>query len=129
MEITPGGEWAPEKNLYPSLPPDPFLAPRGIVERLENDTLLVVIGDHGMTKSGDHGGDSELEVSAALFLYSPTALFLRAPPEVRAELCFGFQVFNPCHDNSLYFRPQIDDLLASPILISYLHPYVSHPRH
>ncbi|XP_036186373.1 GPI ethanolamine phosphate transferase 3 isoform X1 [Myotis myotis] len=54
---------------------------QGIVERLENDTLLVVIGDHGMTKSGDHGGDSELEISAALFLYSPTALFLRAPPE------------------------------------------------
>lgn len=54
---------------------------QGIVERLENDTLLVVIGDHGMTKSGDHGGDSELEVSAALFLYSPTALFLRPPPQ------------------------------------------------
>nr|KAF6434152.1 phosphatidylinositol glycan anchor biosynthesis class O [Molossus molossus] len=34
-----------------------------------------------MTKSGDHGGDSELEISTALFLYSPTALFLRAPPE------------------------------------------------
>nr|KAF6332023.1 phosphatidylinositol glycan anchor biosynthesis class O [Pipistrellus kuhlii] len=54
---------------------------RGIVERLGNDTLLVVIGDHGMTKSGDHGGDSELETSAALFLYSPTALFLRPPPQ------------------------------------------------
>lgn len=54
---------------------------QGVVERLENDTLLVVIGDHGMTKSGDHGGDSELEISAALFLYSPTALFRRAPPE------------------------------------------------
>ncbi|XP_011379758.1 GPI ethanolamine phosphate transferase 3 [Pteropus vampyrus] len=54
---------------------------QGVVERLENDTLLVVIGDHGMTKNGDHGGDSELEISAALFLYSPTALFHRAPPE------------------------------------------------
>lgn len=58
------------------------------MERLENDTLLVVIGDHGMTKNGDHGGDSELEISAALFLYSPTALFHRAPPEVRPEVCF-----------------------------------------
>ncbi|XP_017527473.2 GPI ethanolamine phosphate transferase 3 isoform X1 [Manis javanica] len=52
-----------------------------LVERLENDTLLVVIGDHGMTMSGDHGGDSELEISAALFLYSPTALFPSTPPE------------------------------------------------
>lgn len=65
-----------------------FLVLRGVVERLENDTLLVVIGDHGMTKSGDHGGDSELETSTALFLYSPIALFPRAPPEVRPEVCF-----------------------------------------
>ncbi|VFV44413.1 gpi ethanolamine phosphate [Lynx pardinus] len=54
---------------------------RGLVERLENDTLLVVIGDHGMTMTGDHGGDSELEISAALFLYSPTALFPSALPQ------------------------------------------------
>ncbi|XP_049628999.1 GPI ethanolamine phosphate transferase 3 isoform X2 [Suncus etruscus] len=54
---------------------------QGLVERLQNDTLLVVIGDHGMTMNGDHGGDSELEVSAALFLYSPTALFPNFPPE------------------------------------------------
>uniref|UniRef100_A0A8V8TPZ0 GPI ethanolamine phosphate transferase 3, catalytic subunit n=1 Tax=Homo sapiens TaxID=9606 RepID=A0A8V8TPZ0_HUMAN len=55
---------------------------QGLVERLENDTLLVVAGDHGMTTNGDHGGDSELEVSAALFLYSPTAVFPSTPPEV-----------------------------------------------
>ncbi|XP_045324471.1 GPI ethanolamine phosphate transferase 3 isoform X2 [Leopardus geoffroyi] len=54
---------------------------QGLVERLENDTLLVVIGDHGMTMTGDHGGDSELEISAALFLYSPTALFPSALPQ------------------------------------------------
>ncbi|XP_005362115.1 GPI ethanolamine phosphate transferase 3 isoform X2 [Microtus ochrogaster] len=52
-----------------------------LLERLENDTLLVVAGDHGMTMNGDHGGDSELEVSAALFLYSPTPLFPTVPPE------------------------------------------------
>ncbi|XP_077768535.1 GPI ethanolamine phosphate transferase 3, catalytic subunit isoform X4 [Canis aureus] len=54
---------------------------QGLVERLENDTLLVVIGDHGMTITGDHGGDSDLEISAALFLYSPKALFPRVPPK------------------------------------------------
>ena len=36
----------------------------------------MVFGDHGMTKSGDHGGDSEDEVHAGLFVYSPTKLFL-----------------------------------------------------
>uniref|UniRef100_A0A8C5NYD1 GPI ethanolamine phosphate transferase 3, catalytic subunit n=1 Tax=Jaculus jaculus TaxID=51337 RepID=A0A8C5NYD1_JACJA len=54
---------------------------QGVVEHLTNDTLLVVAGDHGMTINGDHGGDSELEVSAALFLYSPTAIFSSVPPE------------------------------------------------
>ncbi|XP_043933309.1 GPI ethanolamine phosphate transferase 3 isoform X2 [Protopterus annectens] len=48
---------------------------RSVLTRLQNDTLLVVLGDHGMTNSGDHGGDSEDEVNAALFLYSPLPLF------------------------------------------------------
>lgn len=32
---------------------------RSIVRELPDDALLVVMGDHGMTASGDHGGDSE----------------------------------------------------------------------
>lgn len=54
---------------------------QGLVKRLKNDTLLVVTGDHGMTISGNHGGESELETSVALFLYSPRALFPSAPAE------------------------------------------------
>uniref|UniRef100_A0A8C6YZW6 GPI ethanolamine phosphate transferase 3, catalytic subunit n=1 Tax=Nothoprocta perdicaria TaxID=30464 RepID=A0A8C6YZW6_NOTPE len=54
---------------------------RTLVERLGNDTLLVVAGDHGMTDTGDHGGDSEKEVNAALFVYSKTPLFGTDPPE------------------------------------------------
>ncbi|CAH1163782.1 unnamed protein product [Phaedon cochleariae] len=34
------------------------------------DMMLFVIGDHGMTVSGDHGGESEDEVTAAMFVYS-----------------------------------------------------------
>lgn len=41
-----------------------------VVELLDDDTLLVVLGDHGMDKRGDHGGDGELETSSALWLYS-----------------------------------------------------------
>lgn len=52
--VMAGGKWAPEKNIYLSLPPDTFLdPPRGLVKRLKNDTLLVVTGDHGMTISGN----------------------------------------------------------------------------
>ncbi|XP_069482908.1 GPI ethanolamine phosphate transferase 3 [Ambystoma mexicanum] len=48
---------------------------RTVIEHLDEDTLLVVMGDHGMTDTGDHGGDSEKEVNAALFVYSKIPLF------------------------------------------------------
>ncbi|KAJ8392768.1 hypothetical protein AAFF_G00072520 [Aldrovandia affinis] len=48
---------------------------RSVIGRLENDTLLVVMGDHGMTDTGDHGGESLKETDAALFLYSPAPIF------------------------------------------------------
>ena len=41
-----------------------------IVKAMDNESLLLVMGDHGMTKSGDHGGDSTEELKAALFAYS-----------------------------------------------------------
>ncbi|CAE6416798.1 unnamed protein product [Rhizoctonia solani] len=41
-----------------------------VVELLDDDTLLVVLGDHGMDKRGDHGGDGDLETSSGLWLYS-----------------------------------------------------------
>ncbi|XP_009998003.1 PREDICTED: LOW QUALITY PROTEIN: GPI ethanolamine phosphate transferase 3 [Chaetura pelagica] len=54
---------------------------RSLVDHLGNDTLLLVAGDHGMTETGDHGGDSEKEVNAALFVYSKSPLFGTGPPE------------------------------------------------
>ncbi|XP_062516559.1 GPI ethanolamine phosphate transferase 3-like isoform X2 [Corticium candelabrum] len=43
---------------------------RNVVDTLDNSTLLVVMGDHGMTPSGDHGGESVQETNALLFMYS-----------------------------------------------------------
>jgi phosphatidylinositol glycan class O len=43
-----------------------------IVLHLPADVALIVLGDHGMTRSGDHGGGSELELDAALFVFFPT---------------------------------------------------------
>ncbi|GAA96169.1 uncharacterized protein L969DRAFT_91625 [Mixia osmundae IAM 14324] len=40
--------------------------------RDEQKSLLVLIGDHGMTEQGNHGGSSEAETSAALLLASPS---------------------------------------------------------
>ena len=42
---------------------------------MDTDTLLVIIGDHGMTETGDHGGDSKLELETALFFYSKKSIF------------------------------------------------------
>ena len=41
-----------------------------IVDTIEDDTLLAVFGDHGMTSHGDHGGSTEAEIASSLFLYS-----------------------------------------------------------
>lgn len=38
---------------------------------LRTGDLLVVLGDHGMTLSGDHGGDTDEEKTSALFMYAP----------------------------------------------------------
>ena len=47
---------------------------RDVSAALMNDTILLVLGDHGMTRTGDHGGDSADELDAALFVYSPTQI-------------------------------------------------------
>ena len=48
---------------------------------LDESTLLVLMGDHGMDAKGDHGGESDDEVQAALWMYSKNAVFGRASPE------------------------------------------------
>lgn len=40
-----------------------------VIETMDDDTTLLVMGDHGMTGTGDHGGDTEDEVNALLFGY------------------------------------------------------------
>ncbi|XP_049877323.1 GPI ethanolamine phosphate transferase 3 isoform X2 [Pectinophora gossypiella] len=40
-----------------------------ILKILPPDVLLYVVGDHGMTDSGDHGGESRAERTAGLFAY------------------------------------------------------------
>lgn len=41
-----------------------------LAQQLDDETLLVVMGDHGMDPKGDHGGESDDEVEAALWMYS-----------------------------------------------------------
>ncbi|KAM9841084.1 GPI ethanolamine phosphate transferase 3 [Aulostomus maculatus] len=59
---------------------------RSVIDRLQNDTLLVVMGDHGMTDTGDHGGESQKETDAAIFLYSPSPLFPGPPSQIEPDV-------------------------------------------
>ncbi|KAI0128528.1 GPI ethanolamine phosphate transferase [Xylariales sp. AK1849] len=54
---------------------------RKLVETIDDDTLLIVMGDHGMDGKGDHGGESDDEVQAALWMYSKRPTFGRTRPE------------------------------------------------
>lgn len=48
---------------------------QNITQTMTDDTILFVMGDHGMTNNGDHGGDSLQEIESALFVYSKKANF------------------------------------------------------
>ncbi|KAJ5717645.1 hypothetical protein N7488_003291 [Penicillium malachiteum] len=54
---------------------------RDIIAALDDKTLLVVMGDHGMDTKGDHGGESDDEVQAALWMYSKRGIFGRTSKE------------------------------------------------
>ncbi|KAF2854918.1 hypothetical protein T440DRAFT_197829 [Plenodomus tracheiphilus IPT5] len=50
---------------------------RRMIQEIDDDTLLVVMGDHGMDAKGDHGGESDDEIQAALWMYSKKGIFGR----------------------------------------------------
>eukprot|EP00096_Caligus_rogercresseyi_P005606 TRINITY_DN2157_c0_g1_i1.p1 TRINITY_DN2157_c0_g1~~TRINITY_DN2157_c0_g1_i1.p1 ORF type:complete len:785 (+),score=220.17 TRINITY_DN2157_c0_g1_i1:1226-3580(+) len=41
-----------------------------VADRMSNDTVLFVLGDHGMKNTGDHGGDSRDEISSTFLVYN-----------------------------------------------------------
>ncbi|KFH45294.1 GPI ethanolamine phosphate transferase-like protein [Hapsidospora chrysogenum ATCC 11550] len=54
---------------------------RKLAAAIDDDTLLVIMGDHGMDEKGDHGGESDDEVEAALWMYSKRPIFGRTQAE------------------------------------------------
>ncbi|KAK5664091.1 hypothetical protein OQA88_306 [Cercophora sp. LCS_1] len=52
-----------------------------LAKTIDDDTLLIVMGDHGMDGKGDHGGESDDEVESALWMYSSRPAFGRTKPE------------------------------------------------
>nr|POE93079.1 gpi ethanolamine phosphate transferase 3 [Quercus suber] len=67
---------------------------RRLVEKVDDQTLLVVMGDHGMDVKGDHGGESDDEVEAAVWFYSKKGIFAHGsnytgPPATAKERPVG----------------------------------------
>lgn len=59
---------------------------KNITEALDEETLLVVMGDHGMDERGDHGGDGELEVGAGIWIYAKSGFgFTGRKPSLRLD--------------------------------------------
>eukprot|EP01134_Creolimax_fragrantissima_P000440 CFRG0440T1 len=90
-----------------------------IVPQLDEHTVLFVLGDHGMTEKGDHGGDSDNEVNAGFFVYAKNApstmnaklhwdKYLRLPDE--EEMLFADR-----HIQQIDFVPTLSLLLGLPI--------------
>lgn len=50
-----------------------------IIEKMDDKTLLVVIGDHGMDYTGNHGGDSKDELETTFFAYTKNKKFNMTP--------------------------------------------------
>jgi hypothetical protein len=60
------------------------------MKAMDNNTVLFILGDHGMTAFGDHGGDSDEELTAALFVFSPRSLS-ESPAPINVSLyCLPF---------------------------------------
>ncbi|MCJ1258913.1 mannose-ethanolamine phosphotransferase gpi13 [Lignoscripta atroalba] len=68
---------------------------RELIRAIDDQTLLVVMGDHGMDAKGDHGGESDDEVEAALWMFSKKGIFGRShtnftkPPKTAKERPVG----------------------------------------
>ena len=77
-----------------------------ISEAIDDDTMMIVIGDHGMTESGDHGGDSPNEVEAGMFVYS------------KLPLISGFKNEDTKSVNQIDLVPTLASILGIPIPFS-----------
>ncbi|KAF7995365.1 hypothetical protein HCN44_006472 [Aphidius gifuensis] len=78
-----------------------------IIDVINDDTVLFVMGDHGMTESGDHGGDSSNEIDTALFIYSKKQLQDNNPTFSQSKIV-----------NQIDIVPTISTILGSPIPFS-----------
>lgn len=74
-----------------------------LVDILDSETVMVVMGDHGMDSKGDHGGESINELSAGLFIYSAQQLIPNAHPVPPSQELLKFQTESFSRDYQTWF--------------------------
>jgi phosphatidylinositol glycan class O len=52
-----------------------------LINQIDENTLLLIVGDHGMKSNGNHGGDSDEEKDTFLFGFKKNANFVKGYSE------------------------------------------------
>lgn len=112
-------------------PESPFMAGKqkemnGIIERIykemSDDTLLLVVGDHGMNEAGNHGGSSSGETSAATIFFSKRPNLLLSQdsenPQAPLPLSNDFHYYRKISQSDIV--PTLAALLKFPIPMNSL---------
>ncbi|KAI8823600.1 uncharacterized protein EV422DRAFT_493802 [Fimicolochytrium jonesii] len=89
---------------------------KNLISKIDEETVLFIIGDHGMDDKGDHGGDSEKEVNAGLFIYSKKPLI-----ETRNKHAEEFDPF--VYLDGARTTPQIDFVPTISMLLGVPIPF------
>ncbi|CAD8147286.1 unnamed protein product [Paramecium pentaurelia] len=86
-----------------------------IYKKMDNNTMLFVVGDHGMSPDGNHGGDSSHEVSSTIY-------------GINKKYKFNKNLFNQVIKNKRYVNQQILDrnLFARQVYSINLAPTISY---
>ncbi|KAM9911120.1 hypothetical protein OXX59_003329 [Metschnikowia pulcherrima] len=86
---------------------------RKTIDSLDENTLLVVMGDHGMDRTGNHGGESKDELESTLFFYTKAKNANFAPQKLAydtADLGANYRAVN-----QIDLVPTISLLLGLPV--------------
>lgn len=88
------------------------------------NTLLVLLGDHGMNEKGNHGGDSPSEVASALTFMSPRFKTISKGLESPVTATKGYEYYSVV--NQIDIVPTLAGLLGFSIPTSSAGIFVPH---
>ncbi|KAF9928703.1 mannose-ethanolamine phosphotransferase gpi13 [Linnemannia zychae] len=93
-----------------------------VLASISDDTLVLIMGDHGMNGHGDHGGDSDDEVEAGMVIYSKRKLH---DADVLNQLALGdmLQYTKPVGGNIYRTVKQIDLVPTLSLLLGMPIPF------